>query len=136
MQVNPYLTFNGQCEAAFKFYEQNLGGTIQDMMPHAGTPMANLAPAGWGDKILHATIKVAGQVIMGSDAPPSRYRKPEGFMVSLSVDSLEEAERIYRALEQGGVVEMPLAQTFWAERFAMLTDQFGTPWIINYEKPA
>jgi len=83
MQLNPYLFFNGQCEAAFRFYEQCLGGKIEVMMTHAGTPAAENVPAEWRDKILHARMTVGGQVLMASDAPPGRYHAPQGFSVCL-----------------------------------------------------
>ena len=93
MQVNPYLNFNGQCEAAFKFYEQSLGGKIVAMMTHAGTPMEAQTPAGWHDKILHACISVGETMIMGSDAPPEHYEKPQGFSVSLTVADAAEFQQ-------------------------------------------
>ena len=134
MQVNPYLNFNGQCEAAFKFYEQSLGGKIVAMMTHAGTPMEAQTPAGWHDKILHACMCVGETMIMGSDAPPEHYEKPQGFSVSLTVADAAEAERIYGLLAEGGKVCVPMEETFWAVRFGMCTDRFGTPWIVSCNK--
>jgi PhnB protein len=134
MQLNPYLTFNGQCEAAFKFYEKCLGGKIEAMMTHAGTPMENHVPSEWRNKILHARLTVGDQALMGSDAPPERYEKPQGFSVSLNVKSPAEAERIFHALAEKGKVQMPLEQTFWAVRFGMCVDRFGIPWMVNCEK--
>jgi PhnB protein len=131
MQLNPYLTFNGQCEAAFKFYERCLGGKIEAMIPHAGTPAEQHVPQEWRKKILHARLTVGGEVLMGSDAPPDRYEEPKGFSVSLQIKEPADAERIFAALAENGVVRMPLQQTFWAARFGMLVDRFGTPWMIN-----
>jgi PhnB protein len=136
MQLNPYLTFNGQCEAAFKFYEQCLGAKIEAMMPHEGTPVAHQVPAEWRNKILHARLNVDGEVIMGSDAPPERYEQPKGFSVSLQIKTPADAERIFHALAKNGAVRMPIQQTFWAARFGMLVDQFGIPWMINCEQAA
>jgi len=133
MRLNPYLLFNGQCEAAFKFYAECLGGTIDAMMTHAGTPAEQHVPPEWRDKILHARMSIGDQVLMASDAPPGRYQKPQGFSVSLQIKDPKEAERIFRALEKDGTVQMPFQQTFWAVRFGMLTDRFGTPWMINCE---
>ena len=134
MKINPYLNFNGQCEAAFKFYEQCLGAKIVVMMTHAGTPMeAHVAPE-WRDKILHAGLMVDDQLLMASDAPPDHYKAPQGFSVSLQVTDPAEAERIFHALAEGGKVQMPIQETFWAVRFGMATDQFGIPWMINCEK--
>jgi PhnB protein len=134
MQLNPYLTFNGQCEAAFKFYERCLGGKIEAMIPHAGTPAEQHVPQEWRKKILHARLTVGGEVLMGSDAPPDRYEEPKGFSVSLQIKEPADAERIFAALAENGVVRMPLQQTFWAARFGMLVDRFGTPWMINCDQ--
>ena len=136
MQLNPYITFNGQCEAAFKFYEKCLGGKIEAMMTHAGTPAEQQVPSEWRNKILHARLTVGDQVLMASDAPPERYEKPQGFSVSLNIDNVGEAERIFRALSENGKVHMPMQQTFWAARFGMCVDRSGTPWMVNCDKAA
>jgi PhnB protein len=136
MQVNPYLTFSGDCEAAFKFYEQCLGGEITAMMTHAGTPMEAHTPPEWRTKILHASLKVGDTVLMASDAPPDRYERPQGFSVSLVLKDTGEAERIFHALAKGGSVRMAIQQTFWAARFGMLVDKFGIPWMINCDAAA
>ena len=135
MQLNPYLTFNGQCEAAFKFYEQCLDGKIVAMVTHAGTPAEGQVPAEWRNKILHARLAVGNEVLMGSDAPPERYEKSQGFSVTLGVDDPAQAERMFKALGEKGTVQMPIQETFWAVRFGMLIDRFGIPWMINCEKP-
>ena len=98
MQINAYLLFNGQCEEAFKFYEKALGGKIDAMMPHAGSPAEAGVPPEWRDKILHARMTVAGNVLMASDAPPGRYQKPEGFSVSIGLKEAKEGEKIFNAL--------------------------------------
>ena len=134
MQLNAYLNFSGNCEAAFKFYEQCFGGKIVAMMPYKGTPAAEHAPAEWGSKILHAHLTVGDAVLMGSDAPPGHYEQPKGFSVSLGVDKPAEAERIFHALAEKGTVRMPIGETFFAVRFGMAVDRFGTPWIIVCEK--
>jgi len=131
MQLNPYLLFNGQCEAAFKFYEKILGGKIEAMIPHEGTPAAEHVPPEWLKKILHARLVVGDTVLMASDAPPDRYAAMKGFSVSLVIDDPAEAERVFHALAENGTVDMPIQQTFWALRFGMLVDQFGTPWMVN-----
>jgi PhnB protein len=136
MQVNPHLHFNGQCEAAFKFYEQCLGGKITTMMPHEGTPIADQVPAEWRNQILHATLQVGDEVLMGADVPPDGYRKPQGFSVMLGIKDPSEAERIFHALAENGTVQMPLQETFWAVRFGMLVDRFSIPWLINCGKAA
>jgi PhnB protein len=136
MRLIPCLTFNGQCEAAFKFYEQCLGGRIVTMMPHAGSPMEEHVPPEWRSKILHASLIVGDQELMGSDAPPDRYEEPKGFSVSLHVKGPADAERAFYALAEGGTVKMPLQQTFWTVRFGMLVDRFGIPWMFNCEQAA
>jgi len=137
MQMNPYLTFKGQCEAAFKFYEKVLGGKIVAMMPHEGTPAADHVPAEWRGKIMHARLVLDDdRVLMGSDAPPGMQEEMKGFSVTLGVDKPADAERIFHALAEDGTVRMPIQETFWATRFGMLTDRFGTPWMINCEKAA
>jgi len=131
MQVNPYIVFGGDCETAFKFYEQILGGKITAMMTHAGTPMEAHVPPEWRAKILHASMEIGGTVLMASDAPPDRYEQPKGYSVSLTLKDTGEAERIFHALAEGGSVRMPIQQTFWAARFGMLVDKFAIPWMIN-----
>ena len=134
MQLNPYLTFSGQCEAAFRFYEKVLGGKIEAMMPHAGTPAAEHVPPEWRSKIMHARLTVGDKVLMGSDAPPAHHEPMKGFSVTLGVEDPADAERIFHALAENGTVRMPIQQTFWAARFGMLVDRFGTPWMINCER--
>jgi PhnB protein len=134
MQLNPYLTFNGQCEAAFKFYEKHLKGKIEMMMAHKDSPAAEQTPPAMRDKIMHARISIGDAVLMGSDAPLGSSEGITGFSVSLSVDTPAEAERVFKALAEKGSVRMPLEKTFWATRFGMLVDQFGVPWMINCEQ--
>jgi len=136
VQVNPYLTFDGQCEAAFKFYAECLGAKITFMMPHEGSPIVDQVPAEWRNKILHATLNVGGDRLQGADVLPDRYQKPQGFSVSISIKDPAEAERVFHALVEDGTVYMPIQETFWAARFGMLVDRFGIPWMINCEKAA
>ena len=136
MELNPYLTFNGQCEAAFKFYEKVFGGKIEAMMTFGSSPMAEQTPPEWRNKIMHARMSVGGKTLMASDAPPDRYEAMKGIMVTLGIDDPGEAERIFRALSEKATIQMPIQKTFWAERFGMLVDQFGTPWMVNCEKAA
>jgi PhnB protein len=134
MQLSPHLHFNGQCEAAFKFYEQCLGGKIVTMLTYAATPAADQAPPAWRNKIIHATLSVGGQDLTGCDAPPEHFKAPQGFSVTIGVKDPAEAERIFKALAENGKVVMPLEKTFWSVRFGMLVDQFGIPWMINCEQ--
>jgi PhnB protein len=136
MQLNPYLFFDGRCEAAFKFYEKVLGGKIEAMMSHEGSPMAQNLPPEWRSKIMHARLSIGDKTLMGSDAPPEHQEPMKGFSVTLGIDDPGEAERIFHALSENGTVRMAIQKTFWAERFGMLVDQFGTPWMINCERAA
>jgi PhnB protein len=133
MQLNSYLHFNGRCEEAFKFYEKLFGGKIEAVFPHEGTPAAEHVPPEWRKKIMHARLSVGDQVLMGSDVPPGHYNSPQGFRVNISVKNPADAERIFKALADKGKVTMPLEKTFWAQRFGMVNDQYGTPWMINCE---
>jgi PhnB protein len=134
MRLSPFLNFNGQCEAAFKFYERCLGGKIVTMITYEGTPVADRLPPEWRSKIIHATLMVGDNVLMGCDTPPGRYEAPKGFSVTLGVRDPADAERIFNALAEKGTVSMPLQQTFWSVRFGMLVDQFRIPWMINCEQ--
>ena len=136
MQMNPYLIFDGQCEAAFKFYAQALGGKIEAMMPNRGTPAAEHVPADYADKILHARMTVGDAVLMASDAPPDHYQKPGGFSVSIQVKDPAEGERLFNALAENGTKQMPFGQTFWSPGFGMCVDQFGIPWMVNCDAAA
>ncbi len=136
MQINAYLVFDGQCKEAFTFYEQVLGGTLETMQPHGDSPMAEQTPPEWRDRILHARLVVGDQVLMGSDSPPNQYDTPKSFSVSVTVNDPAQADRIFQALAEGGSVQMPIQETFWASRFGMLTDRFGVPWMVNCDHPA
>src|ERR1017187_8100870 len=136
MQLNPYLNFNGHCEAAFKFYEKCLGGKIEGMNTFASTPMGLQVAPEWRSKIIHARMTLEGTVLMGSDVPPDRFQPPQGFSVTLEVKGPAEAERIFHLLSENAKVEMPIQETFWAARFGMLTDQFGIPCMVNCYKTA
>ena len=136
MQLNTYLFFNGDCQAAFKFYEQCLGGKIDEMMTYGDSPLAEQTPSKGRDKIMHCQLTVDGMILMGSDAPSDLCEKPQGFSVSLVFKDTVEAERIFNTLAENGMIKMPLQETFWATRFGMLIDRFGTPWMINCEPAA
>ncbi len=136
MQLNPYLHFNDGCEAAFRFYEKCLGGTVEALLPYAGTPAESRVPAEWKYKIMHARLVADGAVLMGCDAPPDQQHRPQGISVTLSVKQPERAEQIFAALSEKAKITMPIQKTFWSARFGMLVDQFGIPWMINCEQPA
>lgn len=131
MRVNAHLSFGGDCEEAFRCYADTLGGTIVAMMRWADSPLADRVPAAWREKILHATLALDGGTLTGADVQPHEYAAPRGMHVLLSLADVARAERAFAALADRGAIHMPLQQTFWAERFGMLVDRFGTPWIFN-----
>ena len=134
MQINPYLSFKGDCEAAFALYERCLGARIRSIFRYAGSPMSGQVPPDWQDKVMHGSVSVGEQVLMGGDVVPQQYEEPRGFSLSISTTDVGESERIFRELAEDGRVMMPLAQTFWAARFGMVVDRFGIPWMINCEQ--
>jgi PhnB protein len=133
MQMVTYLNFKGDCEEAFRFYEQHLGAQRGDIFRYGGSPMADAVPPDWADKVMHASITVGGQLLMGGDVVEAQYEEPKGFSLSIHTKSAEEAERIYHELARSGQELMPLEKTFWAERFGMVADRFGIKWMINCE---
>jgi len=134
MQLNAYLNFKGQTEEAFRFYERMLGGTIEFALLEHGATADLSTRAPWGESVLHGRINIGGQTVMASDCPPDRYATPQGFSLNLGYKEPAEAERVFAALSDGGQVQMPIQETFWAQRFGMVVDRFGTPWMINCEK--
>ncbi|GGY23250.1 VOC family protein [Rhodanobacter panaciterrae] len=135
MQLTSYLIFDGKAEAAFKFYEQCLRGKITTMMRFGEAPGCENMPAETRDMLIHVRLEIGDQVLMASDCPPDRpYDGIKGCSVSIQIHDQAEGERIFNALKDGGTVQMPYEKTFWAERFGMLVDQFGVPWMINCEK--
>ena len=136
VKISPYLNFQGNCAEALAFYEDVFHGKVLFMQSFGDSPMSGDVPDNWQNATMHATLQIGDQLIMASDAPGDRYKKPQGFAVSYATTDVAAAERIFAALTAGGAVEMDLQETFWAERFGMVTDRFGTPWMINCEKPA
>lgn len=135
MQINPYLTFAGQCEEAFTFYADVLGGRIELMERYRGSPVEEYAPGGDLDKIMHTRLVIGDQMLMASDGPSGSQEEVRGISVSIGVDDPAEADRIFEALSQGGSVSMPIDETFWALRFGGLVDRFGIPWLVNCDRP-
>jgi PhnB protein len=145
MQFTPYLNFDGDCAAAMAFYAQLFGGHIEhmsrfgDMPPGEGMPPL---PETARERVMHAQLRVGEQLLMASDALPAAafddpercagvYRRPQGLWISIGVASVEEGRRVFDGLAEGGSVTMPFAPTFWSPGFGMVTDRFGTPWMIN-----
>src|SRR5689334_16481790 len=136
MQLHTYLNYGGNCEQAFRFYEAHLGGKVTMLMRHGEQPGPQQVPKGWEHAVLHARISLGGTELLGADIPPDRFQPMRSAYLSLTVDSTEEAERIYALLAEGGQVFMPMQETFFAFRFAMLRDRFGTSWMLLHERPA
>ena len=136
MQINPYLYFSGNCEEAFNYYRDHLGGEILMMSRFKDAPMpAEHKPAGWDDKVLHGRLKIGDAVIFASDVKREAERPMQAFDLVANLATAEEAERVYAALSEGGNVSMPMSETFFAVRYSSLKDKFGVPWSVVCEKP-
>jgi PhnB protein len=135
MKLYTYLKYGGNCEQAFRFYEQHLGGKITMMMTHGQQPNPNDVSPDWKNAILHARMNIGETVLIGADVPPERFQPMRSVYLSLIVSSIDEAERIYTLLSDGGQIFMPMQETFFAFRFGMLRDKFGTSWMILHERP-
>ncbi|MGW8369270.1 MAG: VOC family protein [Gammaproteobacteria bacterium] len=136
MKLDPYIAFDGNCREAFEFYTKVLGAENEGLMTWAEGPHADDMPDDYRDKIMHGSIIVDGERIMGCDPPPGNtYEGIKGINQMISVDTPAEAERIFADLSEGGEITMPMDETFWALRFGMLVDRFGVPWMVNCGKP-
>lgn len=135
MKIFTYLNYGGNCRQAFEFYEKHLGGRITMLSTHGDAPAPENAPANWKHAILHARIEIGGTTLFGADVPPDRFQPMRSAYLSLILDSIGEAERIYALLTEDGQIFMPMEETFFAHRFAMLRDRFGTSWMLLHEKP-
>lgn len=132
MRFIPYLSFEGRCREAFEFYARVLDGKIEGMISHGETPAGEHVPPDWQDKIINAYLVADGAELMGADTPPGvGPAAMQGFSVSIHVEDEARAARIFAAFADGGSVLMPLEATFWAKKFGMVTDRYGTPWMIN-----
>lgn len=127
MRLDIYVNYPGTCEDAFRFYEQQLNGQLASLSRHSDVPNPNV-PADWRNKVLHARLHVGNAVLMGADIPNAQPMRSA--YVTLTTESVEEAERIYAALAEGGEVFMKMEETFFAKRFAMVRDRFGTSWML------
>lgn len=132
MKLNAYLTLDGTCEEAFRFYAQCLRGQLTALHRFGETPGCEQMPASHRDKVMHVRLEIGDQVLMGSDNPPGMpYEGVRNSSLALSVPQVEEAARIFSELAEGGAVIMPMQETFWARSFGMVNDRFGVPWLIN-----
>ena len=131
MQLDIYLNYGGNCEQAFKFYEQHLGGKITMMMRHGEQPGPSQVPPDWNGKILHAHMSLGGTELLGADVPS--FQPMRSAYLTLTLDSVAEAERVYALLTEDGEIFMKMEETFFAARFAMLRDRFGTSWMLLHQ---
>ena len=131
MKLDVYLNYRGNCEQAFRFYEQQIGGRITGIVRHANNPTM---PAEWKEKVMHARIEIGTTVLMGADIPQSEPMRSA--YLALTVDSEAEAERVYALLTEGGEIFMKMEKTPFANRFAMLRDRFGTSWMLLHQPGA
>jgi PhnB protein len=135
MKLYTYLNYGGNCAQAFRFYEQHLGGKISMMMTHGQMPDPSAVPPEWKDAILHARMTIGETELMGADVPPERFEPIRSAYLTIVAGGTDEAERTYALLSEGGDIFMPMQETFFAIRFAMLRDKFGTSWMIIHERP-
>ena len=134
MELNAYVSFKGDCEEAFKCYEEILGAKPGLVFRYADSPMADVVPEGWATKVMHGSVTIGEHRLEGADVPPERYEPPKGFSLSINVPTPGEADRLFERLAEEGRVVYPIEKTFWSERFGMIVDRFGVPWMINCEK--
>ncbi|HJR66272.1 MAG TPA: VOC family protein [Gemmatimonadaceae bacterium] len=135
MKLYTYLNYGGNCRQAFEFYVEHLGGRITSLATHGELPEANVPPD-WKDAVLHARMEIGETMLLGADIPPDRFQPMRSAYLTLMVDSIDEAERIYKLLTEGGQIFMPIEETFFAHRFAMLRDRFGTSWMLLHQRDA
>lgn len=131
-QAIAYLSFDGQCAEAMRFYERALGGTLERLLRGSDTPMADQMPPQFRDRVMHARLALpGGGVLYGGDAPVGQYEGIKGVSITVDYDTEERAQQVFDALAEGGRVTMPMGPAFWAKRFGMVVDRFGAAWIVN-----
>jgi PhnB protein len=136
MQVQPYLFFDGRCEEAVEFYRRAVGAEVQMLMRYKDSPdpvPPGMIPPGSESKIMHVAMRIGDSVVMASDGSCAGQTRFHGFSLSVTVPTTEDADRVFAALADGGKVTMPLAKTFWSQRFGMLADRFGVGWMVNVD---
>jgi len=134
MRLDTYLNYGGNCRQAFEFYAEHLGGRIEMLMTHGEMPGPNNVPLERRNDVLHARMAIGGATLLAADVPPERFQPMRSAYLSLSLDSSEEADRIYALLAEGGEIFMKMEETFFAHRFAMLRDRFGTSWMLMHNR--
>jgi PhnB protein len=133
VSLNPHLSFDAQCDEAFKFYERVLGGKITFKMTWGEMPGNEQFPKETHHLIMHVSMSINNQTLMGADSPPGHYQRPQGIHISLQFKDKSQGEKTFKALSEEGTVQMPFQQTFWSPGFGMCADRFGIPWMINCE---
>ena len=136
MKLYTYLNYGGNCRQAFEFYAEHLGGKITMLTTHGEQPDPSRVPPEWKNAVLHARIEMGDTVLFGADIPPDRFQPMRSAYLTLMLDSTGEAERLYALLGEGGQIFMKMEETFFARRFAMLRDRFGTSWMLLHERAA
>lgn len=131
MNIHIHLAFNGNCEAAFRFYQSVLGGKLVTLLRYADSPAAATTVPAMQNKIVHASLQRDEFELAGADLPPEQYGEARGYQLILQLDQIEHAEEIFSRLAEGGSVQMALQETFWSPCYGMLRDKFGIPWEIN-----
>jgi PhnB protein len=130
MSLSFHLNFDGQCEEAFHFYAEHLGGRIGTLLKVKDSPLSATSELD-GEKVVHANISIEGVEIAGADVAPDQYQSPKGFCLLLGVDSEQKVHRFFTALQSGGQVILPPQKTFWSPCYAIVVDRFAVPWKIN-----
>src|SRR6187200_2595058 len=125
MQLNTYVNYGGNCEQAFRFYEEHLGGKVTMLMRHGEQPNASSVAPEWKNAVVHARMTLGGTELLGADIPPDRFQPMRSAYLTLTLDTDQEADRVFGLLSDGGQIFMPMQDTFFASRFAMLRDRFG-----------
>jgi len=133
MRLNTYVNFNGNCAAAFQYYEEHLGARVKTMMTHGQFPESG-AGADWKDAVLHGRIDLSGVELWAADIPDAEPMRSA--YLTLRVASNEEAERVFSVLSEGGRILMPIVETFFAFRYGQVRDRFGINWMVLHERPA
>ena len=134
MHIEPYLFFDGRCEEAINFYQRALGAEVLMMMRNQDSPEPappGMLPEGSGNKVMHASLRIGKSRVMMSDGHCAGQPDFRGFSLSISTDTVSQAERLFAALAEGGKVQVPLAQTFWSPKFGMVADRFGMSWMVS-----
>lgn len=132
MKIYTYLNYGGNCRQAFEFYEKNLGGKITEVTTHGEQGDPN-APPDWKNAVLHARIELGDTILLGADISPDRFQPMRSAYLTLMVDTVDEAERLYALLIEDGQIFMKMEETFFAKRFAMFRDRFGTSWMLLHQ---